>query len=723
MKYCILIGFLLYSFLNLAQIKDSTIIESKKNLNEVTVFAIRSSSKMPITQTTLDSKTISQNFYGADIPSLINQHSPSITYFTDNGGPIGISFFRLRGMDNTRVNFSLNGIPMNDTETQGIFFNNWNGLAASAEDIQIQRGVGTSTTGAASIAGSINLLTKTFSQDEKINFSTGFGSFRSNNTHFEYQSGIKNNHSALYLKLGNIYTKGYRENSESHIISAIGSYGFFWKKSQLKFNFLFSDAKDLLANGGLTKTQLEENRRGNSFQHEEGDQFTQGIYQLIFTNKPNANSSLNASLYYVSGKAPYYHYFFESIPYSYINMPNYETEKFTSALGNYQLNQRFWGGFISKNSLIKNWDITYGLHANYFEGDHFLTINWVKNAPNGIFPNHPVYFNTGYKKELTIFSKLTYSIQPNLLAFLDIQLRNVWFSYGEKFRSTYLDQASVEPMSWNFINPKFGLKYFPKPNWNFYIMNGTTFREPTRTDFFGDEFPSKNIHQSQIKPESVNDWELGSELKTPYGKININGFFMPFQNSLINTGQINTSSNSLTTNIDHIIRKGIEYEFQNQSWPWEIYHSFTLMDSRIKNYDQYYSIENTSQQLVKNFKNVQTILSPRYFFNQTVSYHINKQFRLDLYNQVVGKQFIDNTENAYLDPFSLFHLGFSWKTYLLKSKFLPEINLRINNVFGEKYSPYARIGTQKVNPIGQVTTEAYYFPAAKRNFFLTLIWK
>lgn len=724
MKKIFLTWGLLCPMLGLSQAQDSVL---NKNLHEVTVFGIRSSSKMPITASELNKELIKKSYYGADLPLVLNQHLPSITAHTDNGGPLGISFIRLRGMDHTRVNFSLNGIPMNDTETQGIFFNNWNDLLSSTESIEVQRGVGTSSSGAASLAGSINVLTKDFTEQAEAHWDAGLGSFQSSRNTLELQSGRMGNGSAYYLRLGNIYTRGYREHSESQVRSLMSAYGFRWKEAQLKFQVLLATAQDLLANAGLREEEMAKNRRANAFQHQEGDQFNQGIYQVTFNQRRSPTTWLNTSLYYVSGKAPYYHYFFESIPLAYLNLPNSEQGALTQALGNYQLNQRFWGGFASQHQLLGDLDWTYGFHANYFEGDHFLNVLWLNPAPVGIWPNHPVFFNTGYKKEATLFSKSTYQLMPKLVVFLDLQWRQVWFQYGERYRSAYVPKGEMEGMHWGFINPKLGTKYFFNPQSAVYLMFGKTSREPTRTDYFGDEYPSSLVKQSQIKPESVQDWELGFKHKRTQGQIqgvfSINLFYMRLKNALINTGEINSSSNALTTNAQEIIRQGLELE---QSWDfkdWSLSQSLSLLDARITQYTQFYKQEDSEQQLSKTFKHVPTLLSPSMVFNLALSKRIQKNLRLQLIQQMQSRQYLDNTAQAHLalKGFAIYHLVLDWKKKE-KKLWVPGLNLRFNNLFGKAYTPYGRVGAQVLNAQGKVLTQGYYFPAALQNVLISLHW-
>ncbi|MBJ7428962.1 MAG: TonB-dependent receptor plug domain-containing protein, partial [Bacteroidia bacterium] len=232
---------------------------NSKNMQEFVVKGIKANENLPVTQTTLDRKQIELKYYGADIPTLIN-NTPSINGYSDNGMGIGYSFFRLRGMDQTRVNTTINGIPVNDPENMGVFFNNFADLASSAESIQIQRGVGTSTNGVASFGGSVNILTKNLDPKQSATVNLGFGSFGSSRATLEYQSGLIKNRLAFYGRVSNLQTNGYRDNSGAKITSYFFSVGYFWKKAVLKLNVFGGFAESKLAYIGIDSKTLNSNR-------------------------------------------------------------------------------------------------------------------------------------------------------------------------------------------------------------------------------------------------------------------------------------------------------------------------------------------------------------------------------------------------------------------------------------------------------------------------------
>ena len=228
-------GILTIGFANAQQKTDS--ISGQQILQEQIVNGIKANAKMPITQLTLTQKQLEEKYYGADIPTLLNS-TPSINSYSDNGTGIGYSYFRLRGLDQSRINTTLNGIPVNDQEGQGTYFNNFADLVSSASSIQVQRGVGTSTNGTASIAGSVNITTKNLSKEQSFVLNSGFGSFNSRRLTAEYQTGLIDKKFAFYGRFSDLSTDGYRVNSGTHIRSMFMSGGYFGKKSMLKFNIL-----------------------------------------------------------------------------------------------------------------------------------------------------------------------------------------------------------------------------------------------------------------------------------------------------------------------------------------------------------------------------------------------------------------------------------------------------------------------------------------------------
>jgi len=707
----------------------------KQELQEQVVSGIVAGKQMPVTHITIKAKQIAEKYYGADIPTFLNA-TPSVNAYSDNGTGIGYSYFRLRGLDQSRINTTLNGIPVNDQEGQGTYFNNFADLLSSVSSIQLQRGVGTSTNGTASIGGSLNIVTRELSSKSSCVINSGFGSFNSRRLSAEYQTGLLANHFAFYGRIGDLSTDGYRDRSGVHIRSMLLSGGYFMKKSVLKFNILSGYSESQLSYTGIDQRTLSSAPKANPFVNNESDAFKQNFYQVEYATKLGTYSSLSASAYYVYGNAPKFQYFLDGSynSFSYMNMPDViigsDTFQYTDAIGSYRLNQNFYGLFATYNYNKGPIDLKAGVHANSFSSEHFMEVNWARMLPGGILQNHRAYDNTGYKNEMNAFVKLTYSINADLSLFADIQARNAQFKYRGKDGVYHRDTFSVEDMSWIFINPKVGFRYSLNKQWSVYGMVGMTSREPTRSDYFLDEYPHQNIKQSDLKPEQVTDIELGSNLRNEKWVLNANLFLMNFNNQLVNTGQLNAVGTPITTNVSSSYRYGLELDFvwKISSKLW-LTNSTMFMQNSIKSLTQYYDSAGAYITSVGvTFKNTPAALSPNFIINQGVRYIPINWFYAELNGRMVAKQYLDNTkdENLTIKSYTLADV----KTVIQLSKWIkvgePQLTLQCNNLLDTKYTPSGNttgniMDYTSGNAIKSST--ALYFPAATRNYMVTLTWR
>ena len=710
-------------------------LPSKNALQEVVVSGIKAKEKMPITHTTLSQKQIEERYYGADIPTLLN-FTPSINTYSDNGTGIGYTNFRLRGLDATRVNFTINGVPVNDPESQGVFFNNFADLASSAGNIQVQRGVGTSTNGTASFAGSVNLTTKTLSETPQFTLNTGFGSFHSRRLTAEYQTGLLQNKFAFYGRVSDLATDGYRDHSGSHIRSLFLSSGYFGKRSVLKFNILSGYSASQLAYSGITKSMLDTNRRYNPFTRKEEDAFTQHFYQLQYTYRLNKYSGVSFSGYYVYGNAPKFQYYWPQVSFAFLNMPNFygpnDTFTTTDAMLSYRLNQHFYGGYANYYYKKNTLDVNIGLHTNSFSSEHFMEVNRATLIPPDINEDHKAYSNTGYKSEMSAFTKATYNFNEKLSVFADLQLRYATYKYIGREFEIRKDTLDVEDMIWGFFNPKFGLRYEVSNILGLYAMVGRTSREPTRIDYFGDDFATRDgIKQSDIKVETVMDYELGTSISTTKLAVRANLFYMDFENQIVNTGQINVVGYPITTNIKNSLRAGFEMDltWKPLRYLW-LMNSSAFSRSEIKDYTQYYDSAGAYTTSVPvNVSNTVAALSPQIIVNQGIRVIPASWFYADMTIHYVSHQYLDNTKDNELSIpafyFADTRFVLSLKKWIKAGE--PTIAFQVNNITDRKYAPSGNTTGNVMNydASGNATkgSTALFLPAAERNYFVTLTCK
>lgn len=719
---------------------EEQVVESE----EVVVEAFRASAKTPITLSSLKTADIEARYVGHDIPALIIA-TPSVNSYSDAGNGMGYSSFRLRGIDQTRINMTINGVPVNDAETQGFYTNNFSDLASSASEIQIQRGVGTSSNGTAALGGSLNVVTKNLDESPSFSLHSGFGSFNSMRNTVEYQTGrLANGKVAFYGRLSDLRSDGYREHSQSHNQSYFLSGGLFGKRSLLKFNAWGGISQSQLSYASIDKATLEKNRRANPLTPEERDEFRQRFYQLQYTYHISSKLNASASAYYVKGDAPYFDYLWYGAPLSYLNAPsdtivrNGDTVTTTDFVARYRLDQEFTGGFASLNYTAKKLNVSVGVHANKFVSRHFNQVAWAQTLPAGVTPGHVWYSNTGTKQEMSAFVKAAYTAGEKLTFFADVQARLASWKYKVDKMEYLFTEYNVEPMEWLFINPKVGVSYQLDKNIGFYLNAGITGREPTRSDYLRDDLAWRDIRQDDLKPETVTDIELGTKISTKNLWVNANVYYMAFNNQIANTGLLNQFGSPITQNTGSGTRAGIEIDGMFViDKRWAITHASSVSSNSINSFTQYYSITDENGNPVGSgndgvtFKNINPAFSPAVIINQGIKYSPLPFLSIELNGRYVGKQYLDNTETESLSLPSFFVgdavLGLKLDQWTGVGE--QTLSVRVNNFSNTLYSPSGALGgwgnsmVQDANGNRTVTTPAAYYPAATTNFFVTLAMK
>lgn len=708
---------------------------SKTTLQEAVIIGIKATQKLPVTYSMLNRKQIETRYYGADIPSLIN-YTPGINSYSDNGSGIGYSFFRLRGIDQTRINTTVNGVPVNDPENQGVFFNNFADLASSAESIQIQRGVGTSTNGTSAFGGSINLLTKNLSPVSEVKISTGLGSFGASRVAAEFQSGMLAKHFMFYGRYSELKTNGFRQHSGAAIQSYAFSAAYVNKRSVLKLNLFGGNAQSELSYMGIDKVTYDANNKTNNFINGETDAFKQQFYQLQYSIQLTHSQTLSASAYYVKGNAPRFQFLYPGswgLGFSFYNMPDaiMGSDTFTTAgdmMSSYRLNQHFSGAFITYNYSQGRLDFITGMHANSFVSEHFMEINWGSMIPQGVqLQDHQVYFNTGYKKELSGFVKINYELNEKLNLFADLQIRTTSFKYAGKNLQIKQDPYKVDPMNWIFVNPKIGARAKIGSTQSVYFMVGMGMREPTRFDYFQDDFATKDTKQNEIKPEQVFNLELGHEMITEKLQSKINLYAMEFTNQIVGLGQVNSFGYQITGNVGKSFRRGLELDINWMAHKkLHVFLSSSFSNNRIKVLNQHYANAVILTDTLVVFKNTPLGFTPASIQNFGLRFIPLNWMSAELLYRYVGMQYIDNTGNKTISvpAFSYINLRLAIQLKQWINLGEPVLSIQMNNLADVKYAPSGSLsGANSIDASGNRGNFPLYIPAAGRNFFATLSWK
>lgn len=603
--------------------QDTTKVQQ---LTDVTVTGVRSSSNTPITQKTITKDDIAKSYQGQEMSYILDK-TPSMTSQSDGGQPNGYTTFRLRGMDQTRVNMTLNGVPLNEPEDQGVYFSNYPNFAMNIKSMQIQRGVGTSANGTAAYAGSINFESKTGIEKEAT-AQIGYGSFNTQRANVTYGSGINKHGLALYTGLSAYQSDGYKYNSGGNGYSAFLSGGYYGGKNVLKFTAFTGRSKNQMAWYAVLDSTIDKDPRTNYNPKGENDDFTQSFAQLQYVRGINKYSTLTTTAYYNRLDGVWGMFLYDSV-----GAP--------SDLLKFKLGSNFYG-------LMTNYHLEYG-KLNLNVGAHANTYN---RTHGGSIADLSLYTNTGYKNDYSGYTKASYTI-GKFMVFGDIQARNVTF--------TYKGDSLMTPLSWFFINPKGGITYNYSKKVNYYFSVGQNHREPTRTDMFGG---SDNLVALKIiTPESVIDYELGSNLNFGKFSMQYNAYYMDFKNEITLLGALGANGLPLMTNVSKSFRSGLEMDLI-----YKLNSHFSLTNS--SNY-AYCRIQGDG-------KEYSPLYTPSFIVNQGVEYTY-KGFLIGIQAKLQSKSYINADNTASIPQYVIYNanIGYRYKSY--------SIAAQIVNITNERY--------------------------------------
>ncbi len=694
-------------------------LESKDFLSEeFIVSATRASESTPTTFTNVDKSEIAKRNLGQDIPILLN-FSPSVVSHSDAGAGVGYSGIRIRGTDQTRINTTINGIPLNDAEAHGVFWVNMPDFASSVENIQIQRGVGTSTNGAAAFGASLNFQTDTRRDEAYAEVDNGFGSFNTWRHTVKAGTGLLNNRFAVDARLSKITSDGFVDRAFSDLGSWFVSGGYYGEKSVIKLIAFSGKEQTYQSWAGLPESKLTNDRTFNSYTYDnETDNYQQDHYQLIYTGKEGSNWKTNLALHYTYGRG-YYEQFradddFATYALAPVKIGNQVIES-TDFIRRRWLDNDFYGFVGSANYVSTNGKLDWiiGGGANRYDGGHFGEVIWARVAgPSNIRDRY--YDNNAVKDDRNMYTKATYEIKPGLNLFGDLQLRGISYS----FNGVNDDLRIVDGQAnYTFFNPKFGFSYERgKQTW--YVSYAVANREPTRSDF------TDNPITEVPRPERLNNVEAGVRAKSGRVSYAANFYYMGYIDQLILTGQINDVGAYIRENVASSYRAGLELEGAYAfSKTWTLGGNLALSQNKIRDFTEYiddYSVDEFRQETIS-YTNTDISFSPNVVGSAIIEYTPSKNLSLNWMSKYVGRQFLDNTANEArsLDAFFTNDLRIS---YMATPRFFKglEVNLLINNLFNELYEPNGYTFSYFV-PGGtgrELVTENFYYPQAGTNFLL-----
>ncbi len=719
----LLLAFLLASNYSIGQ-KLETSADSLE-LEEVLIQSTRATAQTATTYSDLKLAEIRKRNFGQDMPFVINQ-MPSVVVNSDAGTGIGYTGIRVRGSDPTRINVTVNGIPLNDSESHGVFWVNMPDFASSVNNIQLQRGVGTSTNGAAAFGASLNLQTSKIIPEPYAEINETVGSFQTTKHTLSAGTGLLKDKFSFDLRLSQLNSDGFVDRASADLRSFYASAAYLGKKSLLRLMAFSGHEVTYQSWWGLPEAKLDEDRTYNYYTYEnEVDDYTQSHYQLHYSLQAMENLNLNASLHYTKGQGFFEQYREDDA------LANYKLPAVvlgdtaitsTDLIRRRWLDNDFYGVTYSVNyEPVTFLKLTLGGAWNQYDGDHFGEIIWARFASNSAIRDR-YYESRGLKNDFNTYLKSLIGFSDKLTGYIDLQYRSINYQYGD---SSLADAGTDNDLKaifgqhdYHFFNPKLGLTYQINPAQQVYASYSVGNREPVRSDFIDAPEGRTPLH------ESLRNLEAGYRYTSGKLSLQANYYWMDYTNQLVLTGELNDVGAPIRVNVPDSYRMGIELDAQTELNSWfSLAANATFSQNKIKDFTEviyqydaaftFTGVKNIS------YSDTDISFSPNVIAGLSLHFKPVKDLEISLLNKYVGRQYLDNTQqkSRSLDPFFVNNLRL---LYTLETSWAKEvrIGLLINNLLNEQYEPNGY--TYNYEYDGTLYVENFYYPQAGTNFMLNL---
>ena len=701
------------------QAKDS-LTTTTISLEEVSVAGLRASKDQPLSFSEITKGELKARNLGQDLPILLN-FLPSVVTTSDAGGGIGYTGIRVRGSDATRVNVTINGIPYNDAESQGTFWVNLPDFASSVENIQLQRGVGTSTNGSSAFGASLNILTNTAAKEAYAQISNSVGSFGSLRHTLKFSTGLLNDKIEIAGRLASIQSNGYIDRASSDL-NAYFLQGVYQEGNTLIKALVFGGHEITYQSWfGVDPMTLTNDRTYNSageiydengsltgFYDNQVDNYKQDHYQLHWNQRYKGNWSSSVGLNYTHGRGFYEEYNnatdLRDLRLNDVNLGN-TTIASTANIVQKWLDNDFYVLTANIRHKGDQTDVVFGTLLSSYQGDHFGNLIWARYASNAQ-PKHEFYRNKGEKNEFSAFGKITHHLGDSFTAYADLQYRRV--NYTARGSLDELGNIGIED-EFNFINPKMGLTFHADENTQLYASYAKAQREPNRSDY----------ENGSPRPEVLNDFELGYRSSGKKTKWSANLYYMGYKDQLVLTGELDNVGAPIRQNVGNSYRLGIEAEVSialSSQLLWQP----NLSLSRNKN--RSFSFQRDGQ--VQNLGDTNISYSPSIIGGSNLVYAPSTQFQIGLLSKYVGEQYLGNIDAdlSKLAAYFINDLNIRYAIGALGWVKAIDFSLLINNVFNSVVETNGYFFTYDDSwsvPNQTTTIEGVgYYPQAGINFLL-----
>ena len=728
----------------------------------VIVKATRVSYSTPVPSSYVSKSEIQKRNLGQDLPMLVRM-TPSVVTTSDAGAGIGYTGMRIRGSDASRVNVTINGVPLNDPESQGVFWVNMPDFSSSLNSIQIQRGIGTSTNGAGAFGATINLETDRVSKRAFAEVNNTYGSFNSRKHNVEFGTGLIKDHWAITGRASAIHSDGYIDRASSDLSSYFLQASYQNEKTFVKLLTFAGHERTYQAWWGTPEAKItgdidaltthywnnagsyptpedsaylfDSDRRYNYYSYEnEVDNYNQDHYQLHVSHKFNGNLSFTGALHYTYGRGYFEQYRRDddmadygidpisfSAPGDTIFIPNpiipgdtlffdvigdtsYEITS-TDLIRRRWLDNHFYGGTFAFNYWNNKLDLTVGGAVNQYVGDHFGEVIWAEYANNLDYEGR-YYDNTATKNDANVYAKAIYKINPQLNLFGDLQARSIGYTATGPDSDGRMIDVDADFM---FFNPKAGVNYFINESHRVFGSFAMAGREPVRNDFIDADSAEVPMH------ETMMDIELGYQFTRSRVEIGLNAYYMMYDNQLVLTGELNDVGTPVRTNVDDSYRAGVELTWSARITPKFFWNgNATLSQNKIAEFTETIYDYGNGGVVENTYTNSDISFSPSIIAANIFSYSPVKNMFLTLQTKYAGKQYLDNTssDSKSIDPYLVNDFLMSYSIYpewMQEIRFQVMVNNFLNTMYSSNGYTYSYIW-------GDTITENFLYPQAGINF-------
>lgn len=685
-----------------------TLVPHTIMVKEVEIAGIRVSENTPVTQSLLTETDIQKQNLGQDIPYLLDQ-TPSVVTFSDAGAGIGYSAMRIRGTDATRVNVTINGVPLNDPESQMVVWVDLPDMGSSISSMQVQRGVGSSSLGPGSFGGTISIQTNQLKAEPYVEIASSAGMFMSFKNTVEFGTGLLAKHFSFTGRLSKISSDGYIDRAWSDLKSFFLSGGYYGKKTTVRFNIFSGHERTYQAWYGVPGTALDTartyNPAGMDWQpnvkpyDNEIDNYQQDHYQLFVDQQTGKYNTLNLAVYYTRGRGYYEQMKYDQLLSDYGLPPFYtqqDTLYYTNAVQQLWLDNHLVGANFTSHYTRKKWDVVVGAAFNTYFGNHYGKLVWSISTNEQEFYRH-----ASRKMDGSAYAKASFEAYPGLHIYADLQYRIVYYT-TDGFR--YNPTIQIKNV-YHFVNPKVGVNYRINSDHTLYLFFGMARKEPNRDDF------EAGVNQ-QPKPEWLRDLEVGYKHRGKIYELMGNIYWMDYTDQLVQSGKVNDVGAYARINIPRSYRLGIELSGQvrpHRTFLMKAHAAFSL--SKITDFTEYIDNFDTGTQDSVFYSSSDLAFSPNIVAGFVFTYTPIKNFDIELTGKYVSHQYLDNTASSdrRIAPFFVNDLRLRYELSF-KKHFYIRFNLMVNNFTNRMYEPNGYTFGYIIS--GERKSENYYYPQA-----------